>query len=383
MTDQQPTAAPIYQELGIKRVINAADTYTALGGGRLHSTVIDAMTQAGAHHVDAAEVLQAVGRRLAQRLDVPAVHVVNGAAAGLTIAAAACIGGTDPAGVGLLPHVRSDRNEIVVLRCQRNSYDRALLPAGARIVEVGYADSTPMWSVEAALSERTAAIVYYPGDQFERFAPSLAEMANVARAATVPLIVDAAAQLPPVSNLWEYHRAGGDLVLFSGGKGLRGPQSSGLIIGDADLVRACAANSYPNHSVGRAMKTSKENALGLLAAVERALDLDWDAEYQRWMRLLESYAARLDQLGGLRHWIVPTGRLGQMCPRLFVDVGPVTGLSAGQLDATLMAADPAIAVGLDRPDTQEIFINPYSILVEEEDALIETLLAVLKEALPR
>lgn len=359
----------MYRGLRVRRVINAADTYTVLGGGRLPEEVVEAMAAAAGHHVHVDELLGAVGRRIAEVLGVPGAHVVNGAAAGLAVAAAACMAGTDPAGVGLLPETAPTRDQIVALRCQRNSYDRALVQSGAHLVEVGFADSTPPWALEAAISERTAAVVYYAGEQFERFAPSLDEVARVAHEHKVPVIVDAAAQLPPVSNLRRYLDEGGDLVLFSGGKGLRGPQSTGLIVGTAELIQACAANSYPHHSIGRSMKVSKETALGLLAAVERAVQLDWDAEYRRWEALLRGWAQALSPIAGLRSWIVPTGRLGQTCPRLFLEWQD--GPTAGELARQLEALDPSIVIGVDRVDVRQAFLNPYSVLPDEEEHLIE------------
>ena len=373
-----PAAADVYKLLGVRRVINAADTYTALGGGRLPAEVTSAMVDAAAHHVHVDELLPAVGRRIAELLDVPAALVVNGAAAGLTVAAAGCIAGTDPARVGHLPQCPGDRNQVVTLKCQRNPYDRALLTAGAELVEVGYADSTPEWSLESAIGPRTAAVVYYAGNQFEQYALPLERVAELAAAQSVPLVVDAAAQLPPVANLWDYLRRGADLVLFSGGKGLRGPQSSGLVVGRQDLVEACAANSYPHHSVARAMKTSKENILGLLAAVERAVALDWDVEYTRWQGLLQRYAAQLTAIPEVHAWEVPTGRLGQTCPRLFFEwTGPHTG-TAGELGAALAARDPSILIGIERPRDRQAYLNPYSILRDEEDHLIDVVVEEVK-----
>ncbi len=378
MTEPAPAPAQIYADLGVRRVINAADTYTALGGGRLPEDVTAAMSAAAAHHVDADELLTAVGRRLAELIGAPAAHVVNGAAAGLAVSVAACITGTDAAAVGLLPDTRDRRDEVVILASQRNSYDRAVLAAGATLVQVGHADSTPPWAVSAGIGPRTAAVLYFSGTQFERCAPPLPEVAEAAHAHGVPVIVDAAAQFPPVANLTGYLDQGADLVLFSGGKGLRGPQSTGLIVGRDDLVAACAANSYPHHSVGRSMKTSKENALGLLAAVERALKLDWDGEYRRWERLLEQYQARLDAVPGLRTWIVPTGRLGQTCPRLFFQWPQSIDATAADVERRLADGSPAIAIGVEDPRSQQAFINPYSVLPDEEEYLIEAVAAAMR-----
>ena len=363
---------PAYARLGLRRVVNAADTYTALGGGRLPDEVRAAMVAAAAHHVSVPALLAAVGDRLASLTRNPAALVVNGAAAGLAVAAAAVMAGDDPGRVDALPGRPGPRSEFVVLCCQRNPYDRAVLASGGTLVEVGYSDSTPSWQLAAALTERTAGVLWFAGDQFERYSPPLEEVAALAHAAGVPVIVDAAAQVPPVSNLWTYRERGGDLVLFSGGKGLRGPQASGLVVGSRSLIGACARNTYPYHSIGRAMKTSKENVLGLLAAVERSLALDWDAEYARWSGSLDGFAARLAEVPGVTQWRVPTGRLGQAYPRLFFCW--TGGRTAAELAAALRDRDPAVEIGTGEGGERTAHLNPYSLLDGEAELVIEAVL---------
>ena len=379
MNAPRPLANSGYSRLGVRRVVNAADTYTILGGSRLPREVVEAMSEAAEHHVEINELLKAIGLRIAKLTGTEAALVVNGAAAGLAVAAAACIAGTDPGEIDALPASSPARRQIITLRCQRNPYDRALLQGGGQLVEVGFADSTPPWQLERAIDENTAAIVYYAGIQFERYALPLEEVVRIAKPHSVPVIVDAAAQIPPVSNLSAYTGAGADLVLFSGGKGLRGPQSSGLIVGRRELIDACAANSYPNHSVGRAMKTNKESAMGLLAAIERAMGLDWDLEYGRWTSLLEGYAAVLGSIAGVRAWIVPTGRLGQTCPRLFFEWTREVAADAGTVLGTLAGQNPSVIIGADDPRSRTAYINPYSVLPDEEQYLIEAVSQVLQQ----
>ncbi len=307
-----------YERLGVRRVVNASDTLTALGGGRLSPGVLAAMAQAASHHVDVDELLAAAGEHLARLTRNDAALVVSGAAAGLAVATAACVAGDSPAAVDALPGAPGPRHEVVMLRSQRNPYDRAVLQGGATIVEIGYFDATPRWQLEAALSDRTAAVVWFAGTQYEWGALPLADVLAVARPAGVPVIVDAAAQIPPVENLWRYTRdEGADLVVFSGGKGLHGPQASGLVLGRADLVRAAAAHAYPHHGVGRSMKTSKENVLGLVAAVEEALAADRDAQRAVWETQVSRVVTTLSAVDGVSAWRVGEGRLGQQCPRAF------------------------------------------------------------------
>ena len=160
-------------------------------------------------------------------------------------------------------------------RCQRNGYDYAARQTGARLVEIGMAHATQPWELDAALTARTACVLYFAGAHYAVGALPLPEVIAAAHAHGVPVLVDAAAQIPPVTNLWHFTRdLGADIAIFSGGKGLRGPQSSGLVLGRADLVAACHANGNPNSAIGRPMKVGKEEMAGILAAVEWSLAQD-------------------------------------------------------------------------------------------------------------
>ncbi|WP_432842688.1 hypothetical protein [Dactylosporangium sp. CA-092794] len=372
-------AAEVYARFGVRRVVNAADTYTALGGGALPGEVRAAMAGAAAHHVDVAELLAATGAHLARLTRNEAALVVNGAAAGLALAVAACIAGPSPAAVDHAPAHRTDRRRVVLLRCQRNPYDRAVAQAGAEIVEIGYADATHPWQLAAELGPRTAAVVLFAGTQFERYGLALEEVVRLAHDQQVPVIIDAAAQLPPVENLWHYTGRGADLVLFSGGKGLRGPQSSGLVLGRAELVAACRAHAYPNHALGRAMKTSKENVLGLVAAVERALGLDWAAERGRWEAMVGRTIDALATVPGVRAWRVPSGRLGQQYPRAFF-AWDEPGVTAAALATRLAAGNPAVHIGHGEDGPRTAYVNPF---VLDDPAELDLLLDRLVPALER
>ncbi len=378
--DEGLRAAGAYARLGVRRLVNAADTITEYGGARLPDEVAAAMADAGAHQVDIGELLVAAGARIAALTRNPAALVVNGAAAGLAVSAVAAVAGRDRSTALPLDQAQARGREVVVLCCQRNPYDAAIGAAGALVRQVGFADSTPVDQVREAVTASTAALVWFAGTRFEQYAPSLETMAEIAHTAGVPLIVDAAAQLPPVSNLWTYHERGADLVVFSGGKGLKGPQSSGLVLGDADWVAACARNSYPWHSVGRTMKTSKENILGLVAAVERAVALDWDAERRTWTAQLEQARAMLEALP-VRTRIVPTGRLGQTCPRLEVTWAETLGVRADDVAADLAHGDPGIRVATGELGPYGLHLNPYSLLPGECEVVAAALATTLTRRL--
>jgi uncharacterized pyridoxal phosphate-dependent enzyme len=259
-------AASVYEELGIEPVINAAATLTRLGGSRMPPPVVAAMGRAAESFVDLPELQRRVGQRIAALTGNEAAYVTSGAAAGIVLAVAACVAGTDPELVAAFPcRPGADQPEVIVHRSQRNGYDYAARQTGARMVEVGETTA----ELRTAMTERTACVLWFAGEHYAAGAPPLAEVIAVARDGGVPIIVDAAAQIPTLANLWRFTREmGADAAIFSGGKGLRGPQSSGLVLGRAEIIEGCRANGNPNCSIGRPMKAGKEELVGLLAAVE-------------------------------------------------------------------------------------------------------------------
>jgi D-glucosaminate-6-phosphate ammonia-lyase len=343
----------IYEQLGVRRVINAYEHLTRLGGSIMDPEVLAAMTEASQWYIDLDQLQERVGQRIAARIGVEAAYVTGGAAAGLLISAAACIAGTDPARITRLPDTRGMRNEIVVERSHRNRYDHALRQVGATFVEYGYARGTEPWELEAAITPQTAAVAYCVTNATPWSLP-LPTVATIAHRHGLPVIVDAAAELPPAENLRRFVDEGGDLVVFSGGKGLRGPQPSGLILGRRDLIVACAANASPRHTIGRPMKIGKEEMVGLLVAVERYLQEPPEVRQGRWEEYVQTAVAMLADVPGLvpeRIFPMPTGKL---IPRALVRVTPDCPRSANDIMAGLAAGDPAIEV---RPDPAGFIID--------------------------
>lgn len=346
------------------RLINAAGTVTRLGGTLPAPEVLAAMSAAAGAFVRIDEMNAAVGRRLAELTGAEAAIVVNGAAAGLTLAAAACMAGLDAARMERLPQARGMPNRIVVPRSQRNGYDHALRAAGARLVEVGLEERTrdpQAWEIAAAIDERTAAVAYFAG-----FSPlDLSMVVTAAHARGVAVIVDASASLPPKANLTRFIAAGADLVVYSGGKGLRGPQASGILCGRRELIASAAlqmwdldflpelwnpppalidaqvvARGVPNHGLGRAMKVGKEEIAGLAAAVERFVASDQAAENQRLAGLAAALVSELSGITGVDALLVPRAELWPLV-RLGIDAARV-GVSAIELARRLESGDPRV-----------------------------------------
>jgi L-seryl-tRNA(Ser) seleniumtransferase len=332
-----------------------------LGGSIMPSEVTSAMTEASEWFVHMDELQERVGQRIAELVGVEAALVTNGAATGLLLAAAACAAGDDPARIDRLPDTTGMRNLIVIERAHRNRYDRAMLQAGLAFTEYGYARGTEPRELHAAIGPQTAAVFYVVTNATPMSLP-LPVVAEIAHGYGLPVIVDAAAELPPAENLRRFVDEGGDLVVFSGGKGLRGPQSSGLILGRKDLIAACAANASPRHTIGRPMKVGKEEIVGLLTAVECYLREPLADRLARWEAMVAESLRLLAELPGIRAertFPMPTGKL---VPRTRVTVDG----DASAIIAALRAGDPSIEV---RPEQGGFYIDPQALQAGEMNVI--------------
>jgi L-seryl-tRNA(Ser) seleniumtransferase len=286
--------------------------------------------------------------------------------------------GKDPAKIAQLPEVFDQKNEIIVHRFQRNHYDNNVRTAGGRFVEIGHHRTTHLWELRAAIGPRTAAILYFAGPYEAQNLLSLEQVLAVASNANVPVIVDAAAQIPPAENLWGFTRMGADLVLFSGGKTLGGPQNTGLIVGKRELVDACVLLASPNYAIGRPMKVGKEEMIGLLAAIEFYLERGEREQRERcenWSSLLA------DGLSGL-HGVFPRRQFPnfkrQPLPEVVADFDEISlGVTRDEIVHRLAAGNPRIEVALH--GSTGITINPDPLKDGEVDIVIARLRDVISD----
>jgi L-seryl-tRNA(Ser) seleniumtransferase len=376
----------IYEDLGVRTLINAKGPSTRVSGGYLAPEVLAAMAEAGSACVDMAELQAAASLTIAEITGAEAGIVTSGAAAGLLVGTAACLAGLDPVKMARLPDTRGMKNEVVMMRSQRNFYDHAVRTAGVRIREVGLPDrfagagvrDAEAWEIAGAINEKTAAVIYVAGSSAR---PALEEVVRVAHQRDVPVIVDAAAQLPPASNLRAFIETGADLVCFSGGKAIGGPQGSGILCGRRDLIMSAILQmldldidweqwwppatlidkerlaGVPQHGIGRACKVGKETIAGLLVALKR-------------------FAAEGDENRRLRwHWMV--SRLAERTGGEIVDGRvPKLALKGTMEDCiALQQGEPAVQVDPHLAEQGKLLINPMCL--REED--IEPLCARLKE----
>jgi L-seryl-tRNA(Ser) seleniumtransferase len=335
----------IYRKLGVRPVIHGSGTTTRYGGSRLRPEALEAMREASQALVNLDELNEAAGAAIAGVLGAEAAFVTAGASSGLILQAAACIAGADPAKSTRLPDTRGMRNEIVIQRAHRFAYDQAYRVAGGVLVEIGLARRTQPFELEEAITDRTAGVAYLispftspPGIL------SLEQVIAIAHRRGVPVIVDAASMLPPRENLTKFLRLGADLVSFSGGKGIRGPQSTGILAGRRDLVRAAAFNASPNQALGRAAKTSKEEIAGLVVALELFMAEDEAAEMKHYTDVCTIIVEALADIPGLRA-MVEHDPVNRVIPHAVLYFTPDwTGPSGHAVQVALAQGEPHIYV---------------------------------------
>lgn len=372
--------ASVYERLGVRPVVNARGMNTMASGSLMPPPVLAAMAEAATAFVDMAELNARAGEHIARLVGVEAAHVTSGSAGGLLLAAAACIAGTDPERIRRLPDTTGMRDELVIQRCHRIQYDQALRTAGARLREVGSADACTQEEIVAAIGERTAGLVFIVSPRLGDRGVSVERMADLAHGYGLPLIVDAASTLPPSGHLTRWTELGADLVIYSGGKGIRGPQGSGLLLGRADLIRAAAANGAPNPSVGRPSKVSKEDIVGLVAAVELFLQDDHGAEWGRHLAEARRIAAAAEGLAGVRAR-VEEDRAVWTAPTVLVAIdAEATGLTPTVVMDALRRGDPPIMV---RVFQDELLVDPHCLRGSEADVVARRLREELRPAAAR
>jgi len=393
------TQADPYDLLGVRRRINAAGALTRLGGAVMAPEVVAAMAAASRASVDIGELQDAASDRIAAATGAEAGLVTTGAAAALTLAAAAAIARWDIAKMAALPHVGGFPHDILIPRTQRTGYTHALAASGARLVDIGHNDrgtgagvrGLEAWEIESALSPSVVAMA------FSVNATSIVDLRiaiATCRANGIPLIVDAAAQLPPKENLRRFIDMGVDVVAFSGGKALGGPQASGILAGRRDLVASALLQQLdmdvapdtwtsprlvdranlrgvPHHGIGRGFKAGKEEIVGLLVALERFIEADDAVANAALQSRLEAIAATLD---GFDVKLVPAAQTGRV-PVLEIAVSEALAVSA-----KLQKGAPPVHLSERHAARGVLTLDPQVLLPEHDAPLAAALRDVLQSA---
>lgn len=393
----------VYEELGVPPVINAAGTKTRIGGSRIRPKALDDMCRAAGEFVELGDLQARASELIAEVTGAEAGYVTSGAAAGLLLSAAAAIAGTDVALMDRLPNTEGVPDEIVMPRTHRTGYDHALRAAGATIVDVGTNDhhlgtgatNVEPWEIERAITDQTVAVGYVQKTYTQ---PDLSVVAEIAHGNDVPVIVDAAAEVPPVENLSAFVDAGADMVVFSGGKGIRGPQTTGIVAGRREYVESIAAqhldmhvaadvwtppeglldrahfDGVPRQGIGRPMKVGKEELVGLVSALDSFVKEDQQALQEEWSARVDAVVDRLRETGLDVTTTAPEGT--SVAPEAVVSLSGVD-ISARDLVAALRDENPRVYVGADGIGADEIVVNPMCLTDEEADYAVSRILAAI------
>ncbi|WP_458210416.1 aminotransferase class V-fold PLP-dependent enzyme [Haladaptatus sp. NG-SE-30] len=401
----------IYQELGVNQVINATGTKTRIGGSLIRKEALEAMEAAAESFVRLSDLQARASELIADVTGAEAGYVTSGAEAGMLLGAAAAIAGDNLGIMERLPQTNGIPNEIIMPRTHRTGYDHAFRAAGATIVDVGTNDfhlgtgssNVELWEMADAINEKTVAIGYVQKPYTQ---PPLEEVVEMAHDHDVPVIVDAAAELPPVKNLERFVDIGADLVAFSGGKAIRGPQTTGILAGRRDLIESVALqqldmhaakevwsppeslvdiNKYdgvPRQGIGRANKVGKEELVGLMTALELFLEEDHEQLQDTWHKTANRIANELSNIKGLKT-TVTSGGDESVAPEVIVKITPTDeSPSAITIVQRLRKENPRVYVGADRMQANEFVINPMCLNQDEVQYVIDRIHTNVTEPSP-
>lgn len=362
----------IYKRLGVKTYINAFTTATKYSGSTMLPEVLEAMKEASKRYVELEDLQKKASKRIADLLGIEAAYITCGAAAGIVISVAACIAGKDPEKIRMLPNTDTlEKNEIILLRSHLNHYEQQIRQAGGKLVEIGYNAEAYLWELEKAISKKTAAVFYFAESENTLGSLPIKDIIETSHKYGVPVLVDAAGELPPLGNVTKFLKMGTDLVMLSGGKDIRGPQSSGLILGKKDLIEACILNGIPNLSIGRPLKVDKEAMVGLLTAIELYIEQDFEEEMRIWNEQVDYFVIQLSTIPFLqvkKGFGIPPGCQPENIPRAYVtwDEEKV-GLTKEDVVKMLKEGEPGIIV---RPSPKKnikgIELKPHMLDKDEE-----------------
>ena len=341
------------ERLGVRSWINAKNWATVIGGTWLDDRVLEAMDEVAKTFVDMYELISKVDERIAELCHVEEAHISTGSGACMGLAVAGCMAGTDYSRWMRLPHTEGMRNEVVMARGHNIAYTPQWTASGALVVEYGQAGSLGPFTreIEAAIGEDTCCVAHTLSyNVVPRGVIPLDFVVEAAHGHDLPVVVDAASMLPPVGNLQKFVDEGADIVIFSGGKAIRAPNNTGMMLGNgrgAEIIRAVREHSFPNSGWGRGFKVSKEQIVGLVTALEIFVE-EGDSFYAEQMRVVESIVEELRGLPGIQVRILPNDESFHEhvyyphVPRVLLEWGPELGFTGVDVDEAMAKEDPPI-----------------------------------------
>lgn len=368
----------LYESIGVTPLVNCRGTFTIITGSLTLPEVKHAMDEASRHYVHLDELMLAVSQRLAELTQAEWGIVTAGCAAALAHATSACIAGGDPEKMQRMPKLEGMKNEVIIPLHSRNVYDHAVRMTGVNIIEIVSSEQ-----LVSAINARTAMIMIMSSPRAESGPLSTENICKIARAKSVPVIVDAAAETLTIPN--KHLGRGANMVAYSGGKCLRGPQAAGLLLGQKDLLQAAWISSAPHHAFGRALKVGKEEIMGMLAAVEVWVKRDQQAEWAQWESWLNAIASRVTTVSGVTTEILQPEDLSNHAPQLRIKWdGAALGITGKEVEERLLNGRPRIAVGGSsgvRPDSMSssLTIMPYMMQPDDHKIASQAIFALLSK----
>jgi L-seryl-tRNA(Ser) seleniumtransferase len=377
----------LLNDLGAIPIINAHGTLTVLGGSVLSDEILDAMKEASEVYLDMPDLQIKAGRYISQIIGCEDALVTSGGGAGLALSVAACMTMGQTKRMAALPNTDGFANRVIIQKQHRNFYDYIVQTTGAEIIEIGEERETTSQDLEQGIAkEKISSVLYFAYDPQDGVLP-LDQVIKISNAHGIPVIVDAAAELPPAQNLKKFLDMGADLVIFSGGKDLGAPNDTGLVLGRRDLVDSCRRlgphsyetfNSETRIYIGRAMKTSKEDILAVVAAVKRYLRENYNAgRLREWERKVDYIVSHVSGTGyGVRR-ITPDIEHPRPAtiPRVEIDPNGKRINASAILERLRSSSPPIYAYSI----ADRVYLNPQCLQVGEEAIVAERLVTILSE----
>lgn len=374
------TGRSIIDSLGVTPLINAGGPNTKHSGSRPRPEAIEAMEAMSEVFVDMDELLLAAGERVAELTGNEAATITSGASGGLVVQAAAAMAKGDPERISQLPITDGMPNELIIQRGHRFVYDHLFLAPGSRFVEVGRPTDCTIEEIEEAIGPNTAGIIHLESPFKEKLAVPLSALVDLAHSNGLPVLADCASMLPPRENLTKYTDLGADLVSFSGGKAVRGPQSTGFLVGKPEWIEYARKNNAPNPGLTRAQKVSKEEIAGLLAALEAFVDIDEDSETKTYRSQMTFIVDQIAEIPGIQAEV--KHNYDHYIPHAVVTFSENwKGPSYSEIADRMKAGSPRIYAAVDyREPANIMWIDPLNIQDGEVEIVGEQFRQILIDA---
>ena len=367
----------LFDELGVTRVINAGVTMTFLSGSLMMPEVMEAINSTSHDFANMYELQDKVGAKMAEMLQVEAAMVTSGAACALLLGTAACITGKDAEKIKIIPNWPGARPEVIMQKSHRYLFDQAITTCGAKIIEIEGPDE-----MDKAFNNNTVMALFF--NAADNSSVSREDFVALCKKHNIPSFIDAAADVPPVENLFKYQKMGFDMVTFSGGKMIRGPQSAGLLFGRKDLIEAAKLNHSPHEApIGRPMKVNKEEIFGMYAALKSYLERDHKKEWNDWLSRIERIRKKAEQVKSVKGETNVNPGPANAFPSLYLTWDQeVVKMTANDVQSALQKATPSIVANVGNKDGNKV-LNVGVVLLrpDQVDVVANRVKEILEHAI--